>query len=122
MAQLGLAGVGAFALVVLSAGTAAALPPLDAVDDVASPLDTDGTATVSVLANDIGQDGLAADCSSATTNNCLFDPVSGDPAGQQGANGLLVINTEPGDAQYTTTIDPIADPAGYAALLAWAPA
>jgi len=109
-------------LVVLSAGSAAALPPLDAVDDVAAPLNNAGTVLFSVLANDIGQDGQPADCSSAPTNNCLFDPASADPAGQQGVNGILVINPETGDAEYTTTIDPAVDPAGYEALLASAPA
>lgn len=122
IAALGLASAGAMALVVLSAGSASALPPLDAVDDVAAPLNNAGTVLFAVLANDTGQDGLPADCSSAPTNNCQFDPASVDPAGQQGANGLLVINPETGDADYTTTIDPAVDPAGYEALLASAPA
>lgn len=114
-AHLGLAAAGAMALVVLSAGSASAAPPLDAVDDLASPLTSGGTASASLLANDVGQDGLPADCQNVNTavKNCDFDPAS---LNQQGTNGILVIDTESGIATYTTTLDP-SDP-GYPAVAA----
>lgn len=118
----GLAAAGAMALVILSAGSAGAAPPLDAADDVGTPLNDVGTVQFSLLANDTGENGAPADCSTAPTNNCLFDDASVDPAGLQGANGILVINPESGDAEYATTIDPAQDPAGYAQLIASAPA
>lgn len=116
-ARLGLAAAGSLALVVLSAGSASAAPPLDAVDDVATPLTSGGTASVSLLANDVGQDGLAADCQDVNTavKNCDFDP---DSLSQQGTNGVLGIDTESGTATYTTFLDP-SDP-GYAAVAAGA--
>lgn len=116
-ARLGLAAAGAIALVLLSAGSASAAPPLDAVDDVATPLTSGGTASVSLLANDTGQDGQPADCQDNNTavKNCDFDPAS---VSQEGTNGVLQINTETGEATYTTFLDP-ADP-GYAAMAAGA--
>ncbi|MBA3339092.1 MAG: Ig-like domain-containing protein [Geodermatophilaceae bacterium] len=116
-AHLGLATSGAVALVVLSAGSATAALRLDAVDDVATPLTSGGTASASLLANDIGQDGRAADCQDVNTavKNCDFDPAS---LSQQGTNGVLEIEAESGNATYTTFLDP-ADPE-YAVVAAGA--
>lgn len=73
---------------------------------------------MSVLANDIGQDGNPADCQDVNTEvkNCDFDPAS---LAQNGTNGLLEINTESGDATYTTYLDP-SDP-DFAAIAAGTP-
>lgn len=119
VARLGLAGLGTGALVVLAANPALALPPLDAVDDVAQLSAVgDGTATVSLLANDIGQDGAACSPFPTAAANCVLVP-SGP---QDGANGTLFIDPASGEADYATDIDPAVDPAGYDALIAGAPA
>jgi len=106
-----------FAILAATVAPAAAAPPLDAVDDTASPLRGDGTATVSLLANDIGQDGLAANCVGPDAN-CEIDS---DSLFSEGQNGILEINAESGEATYITTIDPAVDPAGYAAIAGGTP-
>lgn len=121
MARFGLAGLGTGVLVVLAASPALAEPPLDAVDDTAQlTASGDGTATVSLLANDIGQDGAPCDpfppvTTPPTQPNCLLVP---EPD-QTGDNGTLFIDPLSGEADYATLAEP--DSPEYAALIAAAP-
>lgn len=113
VARLGLVGLGTGALVVLAANPALALPPLDAVDDVAQLASGgDGTATINLLTNDIGQDGAACNVAPAT-QNCVLEEAT-----LTGVNGGTLDVNPDGGAIYFTAVDPAVDPVGYEALLA----
>lgn len=108
-----LALAGAVGLVLISAGSASAVPvpPLNALDD-GEVLDANGGASISILANDIGQD--AAPCS-PPAGNCAIDDASLD---QIGINGSLQIDPNSGEATYLTDLDPAVDVDAYADMIA----